>query len=78
VAFTSARGGGRDLWLVAVATGTVTRLTTGLDVWSQPSWSPDAGRLLFSAAAAGVHDLYVVNADGTELRRLTRGFDGRR
>jgi TolB protein len=54
----------------------VTRLTSGLDIWSQPSWSSDGRRLLFSARAKGVQDIYVVAADGSGLVRLTRGFEG--
>src|SRR5256885_16043084 len=35
------------------------------------SWSPDAGRLVFVARAAdGPARIWVVNADGTGLRRL--------
>jgi WD40-like Beta Propeller Repeat len=49
-----------------------------LPAW--PEWSPDGKRLVFAAfprgaAAAGVTHLYVVNADGTGLRRLTDGDD---
>jgi TolB protein len=63
---------------VDVATGAVTRLTTGLDVWSQPSWSPDGRRILFSARQTGIDEVYVVNADGTSLARRTRGTEGLR
>ena len=38
-------------------------MATGL----RPSWSPDGTRLVFTDG----HDLWVVNADGTGLRRLT-------
>src|SRR5262249_588639 len=48
VAFVSNRGGVRDIYRLEVATGAVIRLTNGLDVWSQPSWSPDGRRILFS------------------------------
>lgn len=36
-----------------------------------PSWSPDGQRVLFSSNRSGVFAVYVVNRDGTELRRLT-------
>jgi TolB protein len=77
VAFTSSRDGGRDLYRVEVSTGEVTRLTSGIEVWSQPSWSPDGTRIAFSGNA-GVHEVYVVAADGTNLTRLTRGTEGTR
>jgi dipeptidyl aminopeptidase/acylaminoacyl peptidase len=37
-----------------------------------PAWSPDGSKLVFSGASIGtLNDLYVVNADGTGLTRLT-------
>ncbi|HEX3454124.1 MAG TPA: hypothetical protein VHS03_05825 [Gaiellaceae bacterium] len=39
---------------------------------SHPSWSPDGSQIVFSRGQTDVTaDLYVVNADGTGLRRLT-------
>jgi Tol biopolymer transport system component len=45
-------------------------------VFSQAGWSPDNTRILFSGRSAGVQEVYVMNADGTGLRRLTRGTEG--
>jgi Tol biopolymer transport system component len=56
----------------------VVRLSRDLDVWSQPSWSPDGRRLLVSASATGVMEVYVMNADGSGQTRLTRGTEGER
>jgi Tol biopolymer transport system component len=36
-----------------------------------PAWSPNGQRLAFVTDRAGVQDIFVVNADGTGLRRLT-------
>ena len=39
-----------------------------------PAWSPRADRIAFSSnrdARDGNHDLYVMNADGSNVRRLT-------
>lgn len=36
-----------------------------------PAWSPDGRRIVFSGELAGNRDLYVVNRDGSGLRRLT-------
>jgi TolB protein len=63
---------------VELATGAVTRLTVGLEVWSQAAWSPDGRSLLFSARTNGVDEVYRVGADGTGLVRLTRGGEGMR
>ena len=42
---------------------------TGADEW--PSWSPDGSRIAFHSDAAGAGDIYVVNADGSGLQRIT-------
>src|SRR5690606_13835349 len=36
-----------------------------------PSWSPDGQRLVFTGYDGGLSDLFVINADGTGLQRLT-------
>lgn len=76
VALTSTRDGGWTLHRVEVATGVVIRLTTGLEVWAQASWSADGSRLLFSARRQGVEEVCVANRAGTGLTRLTRGTGG--
>ena len=38
---------------------------------TNPSWSPDGKRLAFSGSHGGLTDLCVVNADGSDLQRLT-------
>ncbi|HEX2059652.1 MAG TPA: DUF5050 domain-containing protein, partial [Thermoanaerobaculia bacterium] len=50
LAFVSARDGGRDLYRLDVASGAVTRLTTGITVQSQPDWSSDGQRIVFSGS----------------------------
>lgn len=71
VAFNDGRG-----IIVAKADGSgARRLTSGDD--SLPSWSPDGASLAFSRYVSGDagsrgFDLFLVDADGTGLRRLTR------
>ena len=49
------------------------RLTSGYD--SSPRWSPNGRKLLFTRTVSdGGNDVFVVNADGSGLRRLTHGF----
>jgi TolB protein len=64
--------------VLEIETNVVRRLTTALGVRSQPSWSLDGRTLLFSATGTGADEVYVVGADGTALRRVTRGTEGRR
>lgn len=69
----SARGsqGQLQLW-VANRDGSNAKLIgteNGDDEW--PSWSPDGQRIAFHSDDVGAGDIYVVNADGTNLRRIT-------
>jgi Tol biopolymer transport system component len=38
---------------------------------SAPAWSPDGGRIAFESDHDGDMEIYVMNADGTDVRRLT-------
>jgi Tol biopolymer transport system component len=53
---------------------------SGTQKWSLgglPLWSPDGRKIVFEKGCCGqVSDIYEVNADGTDVRRLTRGGGG--
>ena len=47
------------------------RIHVGLNGLQTPQWSPDGKQLVFTGFSNGFTDLFIVNRDGTELRRLT-------
>jgi Tol biopolymer transport system component len=47
------------------------RITVPLNGLTNPAWSPDGSQLVFTGYDGGLSDLFVVNADGTGLTRLT-------
>src|SRR5213595_2492488 len=49
----------------------VRRIGVPLNGLTTPSWSPDGKRLVFTGYDGGLSDLFVVNADGSGLHRLT-------
>src|SRR3989449_1080846 len=49
----------------------VRRIRVPLNGLTTPSWSPDGKRLVFTGYDGGLSDLFIVNADGTNLHRLT-------
>ena len=57
--------GGRGIYVTAAdGTGTETLVSGAVGSWGPAAWSPDGARLAF---LAGLGDVYVVNADGSQL-----------
>jgi TolB protein len=69
--------GGYDLWIVTVATGVVTRLTSTPEIEKHPAWSPDGERIAFvrRIIANDTHSehIFSMRVDGTDVRQLTTG-----
>ena len=62
------------IYTIDLASGRVTTLTREGD-WhdEQPRWSPDGQRIAFkSTRGGGSYNLYVMDADGSNVRRLTQ------
>ncbi len=53
----------------------VRRIRIPLNGLTTPSWSPDGKQLVFTGYDGGLSDLFIVNADGSDLRRLTNDKD---
>lgn len=72
-AFTAQTGGRDVLSIVDVKTGRTRQLKDiPLDGVLSPTWSPDGKQIAFSGVNNAVTDLYIVNADGTNLRAITK------
>jgi Tol biopolymer transport system component len=68
LAFTTIRGGYRDIWVMnADGSGERRLVERGL----QPRWSPDGRQLAFTSRRDGNWEIYVINADGSGLRNLS-------
>lgn len=68
-----AKSGAYDHLLILEArrNKTIRKLKITLDGVATPAWSPDGSKLVFTGYDGGVSDLFVINADGTGLIRLT-------
>ena len=69
-----------DLYVVDVATGTRRKLIEERGVWSDPVVSPDGRRVAFTGhpatkASYRASDLYIVNLDGSGLRKISGTLD---
>ena len=84
IAFDSNRDGDTDIYVMAADGSNVKRLTDtpGKQLSGKPRWSRDGKRILFSSSRGQdsdnpmeVGELYVMNADGFNIRRLTYTAD---
>jgi TolB protein len=73
IAYTSYRSGYPDIIVARIYEGTNSRPAAGNTQKHNflPAWSPDGERLAFMSNRDGNPEIYVVNKDGSGLRRLT-------
>jgi TolB protein len=73
IAYTSYRRGGANIFISNIYKGTLEEVTTGRDESWLAAWSPDGTRFCFASSRDnnGNSSLYIVNRDGSGLRRLT-------
>ena len=58
-------------WICAPAT--LTRLTDGTAIDTSPCYSPDGSKIVFNSDRGGSQQLYVMNADGSDVQRISFG-----
>ena len=60
-----------DLWKVSSQGGCADRLTSHVADDTYSAWSRDGQRIAFSSNRAGGINLFIMNADGTDIRQVT-------
>lgn len=75
IVFASIAGPGIDfeVWVMNASGKQWVRLTTNRVQESSPVWSPDGRRIAFVRGKPFFGGIYVMNADGTGVRKLTKG-----
>jgi TolB protein len=73
IAYTSYRTGFQDIIVSYIFEGRLANPTAGTAEKQNflPAWSPDGTKMAFTSNRDGNSEIYVVNRDGTGLRRLT-------
>ncbi len=76
VALTVTTDTSTDVWIVDLASGIRTRLTTGGTANDRPEWSPDGQRVLYDSNRGGAYALWWQPADGTGAPQTLLGLPG--
>ena len=75
IAFQSNRSGNNDVYILNVATGSVTQVTTSPAADLQPAWSPDSTSLVYVSRASGATELWAIDLSAASIaprpRQLT-------
>lgn len=73
LAVTQEAAGNTDIWLIDAATGAGRQLTSGPEIDTAPSFSPDATRLVFESDRSGQPQLYLMTLASGAVTRLSAG-----
>ncbi len=72
IAFESLREGYAEIWIVPVAGGEAHNISNApFSSEHGPTWSPDGSRIAFYSDRDGEWDIYAMDADGSDLLKLT-------
>mgnify|MGYP002652168392 CR=1 FL=1 len=61
-----------DIYTLPISGGTPKRISEGLSWDVQPRFSPDGARIAFTSDRGGGDNIWVMNADGTDKRQVTK------
>jgi Tol biopolymer transport system component len=70
LAFTSAKDGNDDIYLINFNGNVEIRLTNSVSSDGQPEWAPNGQRIAFTSERNGNYDIFVTKVDGSEQRSL--------
>lgn len=71
LAFTSQRDGNEEVYVVALGTLALSRVTTSSGRDAAPAWSADGEWIVFESTRGGVRQLYKSRVSGQQVTRLT-------
>jgi TolB protein len=76
IAFESSRDGNLEIYAMNPDGSALTRVTDSPAIDGIPVWSPDGKRIVFTSdrESRGDRAMFVMNADGGNVRRLTKSF----
>src|SRR5487761_1090971 len=66
--------GNSDIYTLDLRTRQATRITNSPAIDTSPCYSPDGKQIVFNSDRGGSQQLYVMNADGSDIKRIS--FDG--
>jgi len=61
-----------DIYTMPITGGTPTRIAEGLSWEVHPRFSPDGSRIAFTSDRGGGNNIWIMNADGSDKRQLTK------
>lgn len=61
-----------DIYIMPISGGNATLLAGGLAFETQPRFSPDGKRIVFTSDRDGVDNIWVMNVDGSNMKQITK------
>jgi TolB protein len=72
IAYASRAGGGYEIRIFDFGTRSSKAITDGIGSNESPTFSPSGRHLAFVSDRTGLHQIYTIARDGTDLRQITR------